>query len=357
MLLLKILVISTVEYGYNGITNVIRSLYLNDLYINDSVEFIFPRISGNGFIDPSMKNHLYILNRYKNAFIYSSELLSIMHANKYDIIHVHGNSHTIVLELALSKLAGCKNVVAHAHSTNSTHRLLHYLLTPFFDRLYDIGLACSDSAGAFMFGNKPFQILHNGIEVERFRYDKFKRDRIRNELGISRDTVLLGHVGYFSSYKNQSFLINLMPYLNNNYKLLLIGDGELKESCMQSADSRTIILDNTDDVCDYLSAMDLLLFPSLFEGLGLVLIEAQASGLKCLASCYVPEVVNITGDVVFLPLSYSDWKEKIDQFGLKHDRDIQSEKNCELINDAGFSSLSSAKRLYSIYNHALLCDS
>ena len=161
---MKILVINTVPTDKNGITNVIFN-YLKAM--GNDVAFDYVAINNpDAFYVNFLEEKgaaLYSLKR-KNVLRYIWSLCKIIKKNKYDAIHVHGNSHTVVLELLAAKLAGCKVTIIHAHSTGCNSVALHKLLAGLFDSLCTDCLACGEEAGKFMFGNKPFrQILISGI--------------------------------------------------------------------------------------------------------------------------------------------------------------------------------------------------
>ena len=351
---MKVLSISTVEYGNNGITQVIKNIYRSKVFKNDIVDYVFPAISKDFQLHGLNEFNLHIIDRYSNKFEYITQLHRLIHKGKYDIVHIHANSHTAALEMVIARFAGAKIIVVHAHSNSCKYKILHRVMSPLFYLTYDIGVACSQSAGAFMFGRRRFHIINNGINIEQFRFNVGERKRIRNNLGVSEDMILLGHVGYFSSFKNQMFLINMMNILESNYRLILIGDGDLKEACMQCANERILFIGSTNEVDKYLSAIDLFLLPSLFEGLGLVLVEAQASGLNCIASINVPKESNITGGVQYLPLDLTEWCDAVtDNAIFVENRERNSQSYCKMIEKGGYSSASSASSLHDMYREAL----
>ena len=168
---MKILVINTVPTDKNGITNVIFN-YLKAM--GNDVAFDYVAINNpDAFYVNFLEEKgaaLYSLKR-RNVLGYIGSLCKIIKKNKYDAIHVHGNSHTVVLELLAAKLAGCKVRIIHAHSTGCNSVALHKLLAGLFDCLCTDRLACGESAGKFMFGLKPFEIINNGVDVEKFSFD------------------------------------------------------------------------------------------------------------------------------------------------------------------------------------------
>ena len=137
----------------------------------------------------------------------------------YDLLHVHGNSSTSVLELMAANWAGVKRRIVHNHTSRSQHPWINLLLHPFFLMSYTKAIACSDAAGEWLFGNKQYQILRNAIKVSCFHYDVSVRQQIRQLLGISDSTFLVGHVGKFMDAKNHPLLL---LYLQKYIGLYLI---------------------------------------------------------------------------------------------------------------------------------------
>lgn len=234
----------------------------------------------------------------------------------YDIVHIHGNSRTIFLELLISRINKNKINIAHCHSIKCEHKLIHYLLTPFFRKMYDYGVACSKAAGKWMFGNSSFLVLQNGIETSKYIYNINTRERIRKELNIE-DKFVIGHVGNFSDSKNYPFLLELFEKVfekNDKARLLLVGNYDnnqtLKNKILSSKYASNIILYGaTNKIYELYNAMDIFVFPSKYEGLGIVLVEAQCNGLKCVVSNMVPNEVEIDSKIIKF-LSLNDDSEK-----------------------------------------------
>ncbi|MBR3789232.1 MAG: glycosyltransferase family 1 protein, partial [Clostridia bacterium] len=255
-------------------------------------------------------NKVFVLPfRNSNPLKYVIALKKIIKENKYDIVYVHGNSATMAVELISAKLAGCKVRVAHSHNTQCNHMKINKLLMPFFSILYTDCCACSPEAGKFLFGNRECYVVNNGIYVPKYEFSEEIRDKIRTQLGVENKFVI-GHIGRFAYQKNQEFLINILKVViekGEDAVLLLVGEGETIEMVKSTAESlgvadRVIFFGTTDFVNEVVQAMDCFVFPSRFEGLGIVAIEAQASGLSCVASTEVPEKVKINDKTTFLSL-------------------------------------------------------
>ena len=214
-------------------------------------------------------------------------------------------------------------------------------------------LACSKYAGEWMFGkNSEFKVINNAIDLSKFRFDQTVRDCIRNELGIN-DKFVVGHIGRFCYQKNQGFLIDIFNEITKTADavLLLIGSGETKSNIEERVKSlglvdRVIFAGNKSNANEYYQAMDTFVFPSRYEGLGMVAIEAQTSGLPVICSTQVPAEVAITDLVKFCPLSASaaDWAEFILGHRVSERKDTTDE-----IRNSGYDIATEAKKLEEFY--------
>ena len=180
---------------------------------------------------------------------------------------------------------------------------------PFFSLLYTDCCACSPEAGEFLFGDRECYVVNNGLYVPKYEFSEETRNRIREELGVENKFVL-GHIGRFAYQKNQEFLIYILKAVvekGEDAVLLLVGEGENIDMVKSIAEDlnladRVIFYGTTDYVNEVVQAMDCFVFPSRFEGLGIVAIEAQASGLSCVASTEVPAKIKISDKTTFLSL-------------------------------------------------------
>lgn len=244
---------------------------------------------------------------------------------EYKIIHGHVRS-TAAIYLWIAKKYELITI-AHSHSTSSGMGMsafvkdtLQYPIRYITNYLF----ACSKSAGQWLFGKNVsikdnFIILKNAIDSQKYIYNQNNRMRIRKELEIE-DKFVIGHIGRFNVSKNHELLINIFNVVHNKNKnsiLIMIGDGELRPDIEKKVNDlglidAVIFLGVRPDVPDLLQAMDCFLFPSLYEGLGIVAIEAQAAGLPCLVSNSIPEETFITDLIESLPLTSSidKWAER-----------------------------------------------
>ena len=257
-------------------------------------------------------------------------------------------------------LSAAKRVGIHtiAHSHGSTRfingKAVAYAFFSYWTRFVaDAFFACSLVAGQDRFGQRVagsdrFRLVMNAFTVEKFGYSEQERHAVRKSLGL-QDAFVIGHVGRFDIPKNHSFLLQVFAEVvahHHEARLLLVGDGERRdavERLIQELDLQdsVILLGMRQDVPSLLQAMDVFVFPSLVEGLGVSLVEAQACGLPCVASDRVPEEAKVTELVTFLPLSepYAVWVDEICR--VKGNSERKNRKGD--VKAAGYDILDSAK--------------
>lgn len=243
---------------------------------------------------------------------------------------VRSSQHSLsALDLLAMRMGGVPRTVFRSSNTgtvtnSSKEAVLHRMFRPLIGLAATSYVAPSTEAGLYMFGKSgvnsgKFSILHNAVDLQEFAYREDARKRIRGELGIPEDTFVVGHVGRFNQQKNHTFLMDVFAEVarkRDDSVLLLLGKGELLESVRQKAKSidlsnRVIFAGVRRDAALCYSAMDVLVFPSLYEGLPNVVIEAQANGLPCVISSAITQETVINGNVVSMSLSVgvSSWCE------------------------------------------------
>lgn len=266
---------------------------------------------------------------YQKVFEYQRQLKNIFKENKYQIVHSHINTLS-VFPLRAAKKAEVPIRIAHSHSTTNKNEkkknLMKQILKP-FSKLYATNyFACTEHAGRWLFGNKVFDegkvfIMNNAIDLNKFKYKPEVRKLKRNELGIKDEQYVIGHIGRFVSQKNHSFIIDIFKEVSANDEnaiLVLVGQGPLQDEIRKKVvnlglKDKVKFLGQVDDIEKLYQVFDLFLFPSLYEGLGMVLIEAQCSGLPCIVSTEVPSIAKVTELVDFLELSENQkfWSKKV----------------------------------------------
>lgn len=257
----------------------------------------------------------------KFALSYYRALAVVLQQRDYDLVHVHGNSGMVLPDLIVIR-AECKAaVVCHCHSSSCDHLMLHKVFRHLVPRMSNFNIACSAVAGEWLFGQHPYTVLPNAFEIQRFKFDRNLRASFRACLDIPDDAVVLGNIARLNPGKNHLFLLNVFERLRNDgiaAKLIIAGDGPERDNiCKRIAISPysqdIILLGNVSCPEKVYDALDLFVFPSRFEGLGIALIEAQYSGLFCFVSNTVPREACISDRYYSLPLDdVSQWTGAIE---------------------------------------------
>ena len=275
---------------------------------------------------------------------------------EWKIIHGHYSGFGMFYNKK-ARQCGIQVRVGHSHNTAYEPNLVGQLdrqMSRFFSRGLTDRFACSQKAGEMLFGSAPFQVLPNGVETDVFaRHDPERRAKLREHLGVAEDEVLFGHVGRFSAQKNHEGLLQIFAALRKRLpraRLLLLGGGALEEQIkarttqMGLQDAVIFAGVRTDIACFY-DAMDAFLLPSLFEGLPVVLVEAQTSGLPCFVADTVDRGAACTANAHYLPLGGPEaWADAILAAPLTRDPDAQRKAI-----DAGFDVRTSASILQEFY--------
>ena len=292
---------------------------------NDSTNIPYAEIE-------SLGGKVILIPPYQKVIKYHKELKRVLKEGNYKIVHSHINTLS-VFSLFAAKCAGVPVRIAHSHSTTNKKEkrknLMKQLLRPFSKVFATDYMCCSELAGRWLFGDKEYDkgnvyLLNNAIDLDKFRYDETVRREKRKELNIKDDTLVIGHVGRFVEQKNHRFLIDIFNEVhkqNENSILLLVGQGPLMEEIKEKVKSLGIedcvkFLGQRNDINELYQVMDLFLFPSLYEGLGMVAVEAQAAGLPCVFSTGMSDEAKITDAVIYLSINdpVESWVDAICSF-------------------------------------------
>ncbi|RDW22411.1 glycosyltransferase family 1 protein [Oceanobacillus arenosus] len=299
---------------------------------------------------------------YKNYFTLLEEFFDSH--TEYKVVHSHINENSSFVLKAAHK-AGIPCRIAHSHCSGLgvDYKFPFRLYARFTMKNHPTNyLACSTKAGEWLFGKnvkKPREVtvFNNAINVNDFVYDSNVRKKIRAEFN-AEDKLVLGHVGRFNKSKNHDFLLNIFKAVHNkqpNSMLVLVGDGDLRSSIEKKATrlglkSHVLFLGVREDINELMQGFDLFIFPSLFEGLPVVLVEAQAAGLNCIIADSITSEVDITGRIKFLSLRESSdaWAQTILSSAYEH------VNTSEMIRKTGYDISSMANWLSGYYMvHAL----
>lgn len=276
----------------------------------------------------SLGGRIFIIPPYQKINKYIPALIKLFKENNYKIVHSHINTLS-VFPLYAAKKVGVPVRIAHNHSTAAPgewkKNILKYTLRPFAKVYATHYVACSRYAGEWLFGKKSMErgevtIFNNAIDLDKFKYDENVRNEVRKEFGLEGKFVI-GHVGRFCYQKNQEFLIDVFEEVykqNPNAVLMLVGDGPDREKIEEKVRQHNlgncvIFLGNRNDANRLYQAMDVFVFPSRYEGLGMVAVEAQFCGVKTVMSDRVPDDAKVLDGTLSMALSEStkNWADKI----------------------------------------------
>lgn len=283
---------------------------------NESLLKEVNRMGGRVFNSPTFPKDIIANCRYVKNFF--------REIHRYSIVHVHANALIYIVPLIIAKKYKAKTLILHSHSTKAEKRIFvpfHFFNRfIFLDNFVTDRFSCSDIAGKWMFGSRDYIKINNAINLEKFTYNKEKSMCMRNLLNL-RGKMIIGHVGKFTTPKNHDFIIDIFKEVNRKYPnsvLLLIGDGKLKNKIHKKIlnldlEGNVIFTGNILNVNDYMNIMDVFLFPSLYEGLPVAVVEAQAIGLPCIISDVITDQVCVTENVTKISLNQTaeTWANKV----------------------------------------------
>ncbi len=305
------------------------------------------------------------ISMYKHPVLYRKFLKEVF-SREYDVVHYNISTISTLLIFKYAKKYSNARLIVHSHacSIEAQSKLryivfdyVHKFLRAFANRYSDYKCACSVLAAEWMYGKNAAKnaiILNNAIDIEKFSYNENYRNELREELGI-KTKYILGHIGRFAVPKNHSFILDVFAELlkrNEDCTLVLIGNGELENQIKQKAkelkiENSVIFIDFQEDIYIYYSLFDLFVMPSLFEGLPITLVEAQANGLSSLVSDAITRESDLTGLVEFYSLENGSdkWAEKINEkLGF-----VGRIDTAKMIEERGFSLKSQAEILNSLF--------
>ena len=369
----KIKVLQVAPLGAGGVTSLI--LNIAEKIDNEKVQFdyltFYDRKEFNEDRAKALGGKKYVvpIDHYKNPLIRSLfkffYAIKVIHSSEADIIHINGSEPYDVLVGVSAKLAGVNTVFFHSHNSsmdneNGIKKIIMDLFKKLIPIISDYNLACSDLAAQFMFPSqilkeKKFTVIKNAIDVEKYRFSEEVRSEYRKKLNVENNLVI-GHIGRFMPQKNHKFLIDIFSEIykkRSDAILILIGNGELFDNVKQYVEKKQLskvvrFYGTTNEVPQILQAMDCFLFPSFFEGLPVVGVEVQASGLPFVLTDTITKEVNFSDLVNYLsledePEKWADCVIKCSE--LKRNRSEYP----EIVKKAGFDISEETKKLTSLY--------
>ena len=300
--------------------------------------------------------HIGKLNPFSKNYITKLDNFFKKNPN-YDIIHSHIDCMSYI-PLKIASKYKIKTLISHSHNSNQELNIKYPLKIIYKNLIPSVAtnfFSCGIKAGNWMFNNKNFNVIENAIPINDFKFNNEFRETFRSKYNLIH-FVVLGHVGRFNKQKNHKFMIHLLSKLNKivpKYKLVFVGDGPLLESTQNYAKKLNVINDviflgKQSNIGEILSAFDLFLLPSLFEGVPLSLIEAQANGLTCLVSNKISHEISITDCCIFLELKKNkqNWIDRIINF---NSLNLKREYYFNKVSDSNYNISTAVLKLESLY--------
>lgn len=337
-----------------GIENYLMNYYREIDKNKFQFDFLIPYPNG-GKYNQEIENlggkiYKFSFKEDKNIIRFIKELKKFFKENKYDIIHCNDTGLGVIY-LFYAKKYGSKIRIAHSHATSVESGIKGFIkkiLQKKYVKYANYYFACSKMAGEYLFKDKKFYIVKNGVDYSRFLYQEEVRKTLRKKYKIKDNEILIGNIGRLCEQKNQEFLIQVLNLLPSNYKLMIIGEGnlenQLKDKIIENhLENQVIILSPSKEIEKFYNAFDIFALSSIYEGLSIVGIEAQVNGLKSIISNLVSKEISISNNVSFLPLEAKKWQEVIENIDIK--RNSKIEKSYEI--------KKCAKELEKIYKEVL----
>lgn len=337
----------------NNLEELNKNGYLIDFYMpseySNDVTYIEKIKKNNGKIYFSKKSTQ--LKKYAIVYLDMSKILS---ENDYDIVHINLINIYAYICIKLAKQNNVKSIIFHTHNPIERGNIsfLSDILVKQCSSMATSLIACTDYVGKSNFKKKKYEIVHNAINTEKYIYDLEYRKDFRDKYDMN-DCFVIGAIGRISKQKNPFFTLKLFEELSKKYpntKLLFVGDGELKQALQERNHLKNVIfLESRTDVHKIYSALDLLLLPSLYEGLGIVFIEAQVSSLPVITSTNTPTDIVISDNVSRINLKAKEeiWIKEIEKY---YSKKIERVNNKERIIKNGYDISSNKDEMTNIYN-------
>ncbi len=290
----------------------------------------------------------------KRRLLHLQQLNKVMRREKPDVVHCYTYFDAASV-MTVAKHNKIPIRITHSHTAQGFmlgRNYLHTLLAWLIRKKSTVMLSCGPDAGLALYKKPVFTILNNGIDLNSFKFDNEKRNKIRKEIGLKETDIVIGHIGRLADVKNHSFIIRIAQYLKekglNEYKFVFVGDGPLMQQLQNDVNKKkvqenVIFLGGRSDVSDLYNAFDLFLFPSIYEGLPMALIEAQANGLPIIASSSIDKSTKINSNFKFIDLE-DDIKDWINAIKKYHNKRISPKKNLEK-----YSILNTVKEIEKLY--------
>lgn len=359
---MRVLHINSTIVANSGVMSVIMNYYR---HIDKSkVQFDFLYFTEPVFEYKTYENEIremggqvFFINDLKKVVAFNKKLSEILEENNYKTVQIHDPFVVCFIYHTLRK-CGVKNIIVHSHATMWSDRKLNgirnRILCLRLKSQMDYAFACSYAAGSFLYKSKDFYVMNNAIELEHYAYNEMKREKLRKDLQLN-GKIVFGHVGNMCAQKNHMFLIDVFKEIiniNQNVRLILIGDGALRQEIEKKIadyqlEEYVLVMGKKNDVENYYQIMDCMILPSLYEGLPMVGVEAQCSGIPVLFSDTITQEV---GTDFSAYLSLNDSTEKWAKKALQLATNRNDRRECRYIMEKkGFNIVKEALKVEDKY--------
>lgn len=352
----------------SGVSSIVMNLYKNITPNKIKIDFLAFKEGNNSYRDMVVErgSKVYILPNPLSVKCLPKAVRVLKdffkeHHEEYDVVHLHSPSLN-EFTLRYAKKYSIPNRVIHSHSTMTSPIKLKKYLNMFLQRnatkYANYYFSCSSEAAKFLYGievckKKEIVLIKNAVDINKFKYSEQQAKYFNKEFNLEDKRVAI-HVSNFSKIKNVSFLIEVIRDISlkcPDYRFLFVGDGPTKNNLEEivkgfGLSKYCFFIGRRDDVANLLNCADVLLLPSLKEGLPVTVIEAQANGMKCIVSDTVTREAN-AGNVMYLPLKTNMWVESLEKI-----RPISSKERiheCEIFSTSEFNIINEAERVERIY--------
>lgn len=302
-----------------------------------------------------------------------ADVKRVLQNNDYSIVHSHMDAAGYFV-LKEAKKQNIQVLIAHSHNSgvdisgNNLKQFLHKMVLDYskykLRKIADYYVSCSDLAGRWLFGedicnSDSYMMFRNAIDVDFHKFNKSAREEYRNKLQFT-GKYIVGHIGRFEEQKNHTFLLDIFEEilkLKPNSELMLVGEGSLLNDIKakvykQGIEDKVMFMGSRNDINELMSTMDIMLFPSLYEGLPVTLVEAQANGLKVVSSDNISKDTVLTNDIMLISTNRSpdEWAKYVIDFT----SDEMHSDNVALLQEKGFDMSTNVKNLETIYKNLLI---
>lgn len=367
---IKVLQINAGSNNFGGVSAIVLNIYRNIDKSKVQFDFLTPNKTTYAMYRDEIKalgGRIFEFGINSKTFPgklkLAKKLKEFLSENKYDIIHINSGAllFNCIVAKACKKYSNAK-IFVHSHNNGGRNGFKELICMPLKKSLVkhsDLLLACSASSAEYMFPKAnagEAVIVNNGIDAKKFAYNESVRKKIREEYGLS-DNFVIGNIGRFMPQKNHEFIIDIFAEIfekRKDARLMLVGQGELEESIKEKVNrlgltDSVLFMGQRNDIDKLCQAMDVFFLPSLFEGFGIVNLEAQAAGLVCVTSDGVPNDADAAGNMkrLSLKLPHDKWIDSL----LNIDTSKRTDLSDKIIS-AGFDIKETGKLMQKLYEGA-----